>query len=154
MSDRGTATERNVIDEIRQDHRAIEQLLSRVADRNGQDRAGAFDELARYIGKHEAAEQAVVHPETNKIDSGVARGRETEESEADQMLARLRSLDVQSQEFDDRFAEFRNAVLTHAQHEEREEHPDLERDVDPERLVQMAAEFVQAEKDAEGNSTK
>jgi hemerythrin superfamily protein len=137
-----------VIDQIQQDHREIEALLEEVSDRSGGGREAAFDELARYLAKHEAAEQAVVRPEMNQVDPSEADSREAEEERADRLLERLRSMDADSAEFDELFATFRSAVLRHAEHEESEELPELEANVSPERLVEMGEQFAQAEEDA------
>jgi hemerythrin superfamily protein len=137
-----------VIDQIQQDHREIESLLEEVADRTGSGREAAFDELARYIAKHEAAEQAVVRPEMSQVDPDEADSREGEEASADALLERLRSMDPGSAEFDELFATFRSAVLRHAQQEERVEHPELQANVSQERLIEMGEEFVKAEEDA------
>jgi hemerythrin superfamily protein len=146
MSD--TADTPNVIDAIQRDHQQIESLLARVADRNGQDRAAAFDELAALLARHEAAEQAVVRPEIEKIDGTEAEARDSEEMKADAMLERLRAMDIDSSEFDATFGKFRTAVLSHAAHEEAEEHPKLEAGLDPEQLQDMGEEFIQAEEES------
>ena len=138
----------NVIDVIQSEHQEIEALLARVADRKNSSRSEAFDELAAHLAKHEAAEQAVVRPEIEKIDGAEAASRVAEETKADAMLERLRSMDVGSAEFNTLFDTFRGAVLRHAQHEEAEEHPKLEANLDAARLEDMGDEFVQAEEDA------
>ena len=147
MSDTASS-DTNVIDLIQHDHQEIEALLARVADRGNSTRSEAFDQLAAHLARHEAAEQAVVRPEIAKIDDSEGRSREAEETKADEMLARLRAMDVSSAEFNTLFDKFRSAVLTHARYEEAEEHPTLEANLDPERLDEMADEFAQAEEDA------
>jgi hemerythrin superfamily protein len=139
-----------VIDEIQKDHREIEALLDRVASGAGEDRRAAFDDLARHLAMHEAAEQAVVRPEMERVDPEEAEHREAEESTADEMIERLRAMDVDTPEFDALFTRFRGAVLDHATHEETEEHPELEANVSPQRLVEMAEQFTQAEEQASG----
>ncbi len=148
MSQDASTADTNVIDVIQNEHREIEALLAKVADANSPGRVAAFDELAEHLAKHEAAEQAVVRPEIEKIDGAEADSREAEEAKADEMLERLRALEVGSGEFDALFRTFRAAVLSHAKHEEAEEHPKLEANLDAERLEQMGDDFVQAEDDA------
>ena len=148
MSESATSKSPTVVDQVQRDHRKIEALLQRVTDEAGADRTEAFDELARYLEMHEAAEQAVVRPEISKVDAAEANSRQAEESKADDQIARLRSTPADSAEFDALFAKFRSAVLQHAQQEEREEHPELEANVSPARLVEMGKEFTQAEQEA------
>ncbi|MEO8693715.1 MAG: hemerythrin domain-containing protein [Acidimicrobiales bacterium] len=144
----------DVIDEILADHAEIKRLLSEVTDGRGSGRAAAFDELARIIAMHESAEQAVVHPEMEQLDDAVADKRLDEEAKGDEMLERLRSMSVKDPEFDALFAKFSTAVLRHAEHEEKEEHPKLRAGVDAERLTEMADEFIAAEDEADPTSGK
>jgi hypothetical protein len=150
MSERSANQNQTVIDEIQRDHREIETMLDRVAAGSGAERSAAFAALADHLAKHEAAEQAVVRPEMDEVDADEAEDRDAEESTADAMIAQLRGMDPDSAEFEDLFATFRQAVLEHAQHEETEEHPELEANVSTERLVEMADEFVEAENQASG----
>jgi hemerythrin superfamily protein len=149
---RDTGESSDVIDEILADHAEIKRLLSEVADGRGSGRAGAFDELARIIAMHEAAEQAVVHPEMEQLDDAVADKRLDEEAKGDAMLERLRAMSVTDAEFDALFAKFSTAVLRHAEHEENEEHPRLRAGVDPDRLTELADEFIAAEDEADPTS--
>ena len=150
MSDTAIGHESDVIDEILSDHEEIKRLLFAVADaQGGPRRAEAFDELARIITMHETAEQAVVHPEMQRLDDVVAEDRLDEESKGDEVLERLRTMTVDDPQFDALFAKFRNAVLQHADHEEREEHPKLRAGIDADRLTEMADEFVAAEDEAD-----
>ncbi|MEO5837540.1 MAG: hemerythrin domain-containing protein [Acidimicrobiales bacterium] len=149
-----TGENSDVIDEILADHAEIKRLLSEVADGRGSGRAAAFDELARIIAMHESAEQAVVHPEMEQLDDAVAEERLEEESKGDEMLERLRSMSVTDSKFDALFAKFSTAVLRHAEHEEKEEHPKLRAGVDADRLAEMADEFIAAEDEADPTSDK
>ena len=149
----GTDTEgsnaSDVIDEILSDHMEIKRLLTEVADARGAGRADAFDQLARIIAMHESAEQAVVHPEMQRLDGAVAEDRLEEETKGDELLERLRSMSVEDPAFNALFTKFSAAVQRHAEQEEQKEHPKLRAGVDAERLTEMADEFVAAEDDAD-----
>jgi hypothetical protein len=149
MTDMQANERPTVIDVIQGEHKQIEALLARVADPQDADRSTAFDELARHIERHEAAEQAVVHPEMRDIEVDTADQREAEEERGDALLERLRGMEVGTAEFDRLFATFRTAVLAHAEHEEQEEHPLLEGAVDADRLVEMADEFTEVERETD-----
>lgn len=148
MSINSASDTANVIEVIQHEHQEIEALLARVADPDNSTRSAAFEELALHLAKHEAAEQAVVRPEMAKIDNTEGEIREAEEAKADAMLEQLRSMDADSAEFNTLFDKFRSAVLSHAQHEESEEHPKLEANLNAGRLEDMGNKFVQAEADA------
>ena len=150
MASTGSKESSDVIDAILSDHERIKGLLSDVSDaRDGSRRNDAFDELARVIAMHEAAEQAVVHPEMEQLDEAVADERLEEETKGDELLERLRAMSVEDPTFKALFAKFSDAVLRHAEHEEKEEHPKLRAGLDPERLAEMADEFIAAEDDAD-----
>jgi hemerythrin superfamily protein len=138
----------DVIEEVLADHQQITWYLDRVESETGDRKAEAFGQLAQYLAMHESAEQAVVHPQMERLDDDVAEGRLEEESEGDQMLARLKSLDVDDPEFDALFAKFKAAVLSHAEHEEREEHPKLRAELGEDRLAELGGDFRAAEQDA------
>jgi hypothetical protein len=76
----------------------------------------------------------------------VARARNQEEDEANRMLAGLEKMDSSSAEFDREFARFEQAVLDHAEHEEREEFPAVREREDPDKLVSLGKRLKAAEK--------
>ena len=147
MSNTGTHRP-DVIEEVVADHQQIKWYLDQVDSEKGERKAQAFGQLSQYLAMHESAEQAVVHPQMERLDDDVAEGRLEEESEGDQMLARLKALGVDDPEFDDLFAQFKEAVLRHAEHEERDEHPRLRAEVDEARLEELGSAFRSAEQDA------
>jgi hemerythrin superfamily protein len=138
----------DVIDEVLSDHEQIEWYLEQVSIETGRHKSEMFDQLTQYLEMHESAEQAVVHPQVETIDDAVAEERLEEESEADRMLGQLRAMGVDDPRFDALFADFKEAVLRHAQREERQEHPKLRASVSEERLTEMAEEFLVAEQEA------
>ena len=76
---------------------------------------------------HETAEESVVRPVTKETaGDGVADARNAEENEANEVIAALSELDVDSPEFDEQFAEFKQAVSDHAEAEETEEFPTIQ----------------------------
>jgi hemerythrin superfamily protein len=97
------------------------------------------DELFRYtvarLASHEAAEEAVVHSTVrDDIPGGreIADARLAEEAEAEQLLADMTDMDPTSPDFSDALARLRDEVLTHAEHEERDEFPQLRQHLDAE----------------------
>jgi hypothetical protein len=94
---------------------------------------------------HELGEQAVVHPvtrdHTRRDGDVLARACAAEEETARWAILDLRDLGVDHPSFTAKFAAFRQAVLDHAAHEERDEFPLLRRYVPKQRLHTMANEF-------------
>jgi hemerythrin superfamily protein len=104
-------------------------------------REKAFVELRQLLAVHETAEEMVVHP---RVRREVADGDEIvdaclkEEHEAKEQLSQLENMDIDSKEFLDELAKFRDAVIDHAEHEESEEFNKLQRKLDSDDLGRMA----------------
>ena len=142
---------RGVIAAVQRDHREIEQMLAAVESTSGAARRQAFDRLAGKLKAHEAAEEQVVHPlakdEGNRAAVEDLVGEETSAAKA---LTKLDGMDVDSQEFDRAFASLKRDVLSHAQEEEREEHPALLEDTPVDELERREKMFEKAERDSSG----
>ena len=105
-------------------HQRIRELFAHVKGASGEHKQQAFDELRALLAVHETAEEMVLRPISSK-DAGaeVADARNEEEREATRTLTVLEMMDVSSAEFDQMCAEFEQAVLDHASHEEQDEFP-------------------------------
>jgi Hemerythrin HHE cation binding domain len=98
----------------------IKSLFAETLSASGKEREKAFVDLRRLLAVHETAEEEIVHPRAKpKIADGatVIDKRLEEEHEAKTVLQKL---DVDSEEFTRLLTDLRDAVLTHADHEEDE----------------------------------
>ena len=124
-------------------HARVKDLMAQVSAAAGTERTMLFEHLTATIKAYETAEEAVVRPITKEAaGSEVADARNAEEREADEVIAALTEMDVDSAEFDAKFAEFRQAVLDHAAAEETEEFPSLESSRSDEERVTLGEEFL------------
>jgi hypothetical protein len=142
--DRGHSTD-DVVDVLLDQHRQVKDLMARTAAAEGEEKQRLFGELVQLLKTHESGEQRVVHSVTrSSIEGGAetANARLGEEERADQLIAEVETMTVNSREFDTWFEQLRHAVLDHAAHEEREEFPRLREELDPMRLRTMAEELV------------
>lgn len=128
----------DVVDVLLAQHTLVRELISEVSGTRGEARKRAFDELRTLLALHEAAEESIVHPAAY---GEVGEARVAEEQHAAQAIAQLETLDPAGEEFDQAFAEFAQAVLAHADKEEREEFPAL-RQATPTRTLQEMADRV------------
>lgn len=140
--------ELDIVSFLRQQHEQIRALFSEVERSSGRARGDAFDRFRRLLAVHETAEEQLVHPRARSaLGNGdqVVEARLAEEHQAKQVLAELEKLDTHSADFADMFARFRQDVLAHAEAEERDEFPGLNRQLDAEQLVRMrrAAELAE-----------
>ena len=124
-------------------HNLIEDMFDEVLHASDPEaREKPFIELRQLLAVHETAEEMVVHPrvrrETEPGDT-VVDARLKEEHEAKELLSQIEKLDITSQQFIDEVTKLRAAVLDHAQHEETEEFPVLQREVDADDLKRMGS---------------
>jgi hemerythrin superfamily protein len=103
-------------------HATVKDMLDRIEKASGATRKELFEQLTTTLKAHETAEESVVRPVTKETaGDGVADARNAEEDEANEVIAALSELDVDSPEFDDQFSGFKQAVSDHAEAEETQE---------------------------------
>ena len=116
--------EGDVIRFLLNQHAQIRDLFDEVESSHGEQRHDAFEELRALLAMHETAEEMILRPVTQKIaPDGVADARNAEEQEANEVLKKLESADLESPDFDQQFAELKKSVDEHAESEEHEEFP-------------------------------
>jgi hemerythrin-like domain-containing protein len=101
----------------------------------------AFVNLRQLLAVHETAEEMVVHPRARgELSSGddIVDARLREEHDAKVQLQRLENLDIGSEDFLVELRLFQQAVVEHADREEAEEFPGLQRDLSAGELKTMA----------------
>ncbi|AFM16679.1 hemerythrin HHE cation binding domain-containing protein [Mycolicibacterium chubuense NBB4] len=139
----------DVVRFLKDQHNLIKDLFEEVfAASSDEAREKAFTELRQLLAVHETAEEMVVHPRARKeVDGGdeIVDARLAEEHEAKEKLSQLENMDFTSKEFLDELASFRDAVVDHAEHEEREEFDKLAKELDGGELKRMAAAVRAAE---------
>jgi hypothetical protein len=144
-----TSTDAPTITEfIRRQHGEIERLFTDVEGGLGDDRRQAFECLVRLLAVHETAEEEVAWPVVRHAGpegDTVVDARTAEESEAKRLLADLEKLGPEHEDFPTKLDDLREAVLTHARHEEDTALPLLERTQSHEQLVGMGAAARAAE---------
>jgi hemerythrin superfamily protein len=144
-------TSQDVVAFLKEQHEQIKAMFQQVADTAGEDREKAFLQLRRLLAVHETAEEEIVHPRAkSELDNGeaVVAARLAEENEAKQVLTELEKLDVDSAEFEQKFANFRQDVIAHAEAEESEEFSQLAAQLDDGQLARMRKAAELAEKTA------
>ncbi|HVW34563.1 MAG TPA: hemerythrin domain-containing protein [Acidimicrobiia bacterium] len=112
-----------------------------------QDMAGPFRRLVALLAAHEAAEELVVYPALRtKLQKGILAGEiVAEEDEARRRLARLEKLAAGFFAFPDALAEFEEAILAHAAHEEQAVFPILEAGLPAAERARLGADVRYAE---------
>jgi hemerythrin superfamily protein len=134
---------------LKDQHNLIKDMFEEVFSASDQKaREKAFIDLRKLLAVHETAEEMVVHPRVrHEAANGdeIVDARLEEEHKAKEMLSALESMDVDSKEFIDELAKFRDAVIDHAEHEENEEFTKLERNLTADDRERMAKAVQAAE---------
>ncbi len=127
-------------------HADIAEALDRVTHSTGDERSANFTAVTAFMKKHETAEQQVVRPIIEETDRGEeADARNAEEQQADQAIAALSALDMDSFEFDAQFDQLKAAVAAHAEAEEHNEFPVIESSRTVEQRTELGRQFLQAQ---------
>jgi hemerythrin superfamily protein len=134
---------------LKAQHNLIEDMFDEVLHASDpQAREKPFIALRQLLAVHETAEEMVVHPRVRREagdGDAVVDARLKEEHEAKELLSGIEKLDVTSQQFIDEVTKLRDAVLDHAHHEESEEFPVLQEQVDTDELKRMGTVVRAAE---------
>jgi hemerythrin superfamily protein len=139
----------DVTEFLTQQHEQIKSLFAETLSSSGEQREQAFFGLRRLLAVHETAEEEVVHPRAKrKLSDGadIVAARLHEEHEAKTVLAELEKLDVDSEEFVTKLTKLRDAVVDHAEHEEKDEFAKLSEELSSDELEKMgrAARLAEA----------
>jgi hypothetical protein len=134
----------DIVGVLLRQHADILESVDRVKNAGDASRAADWDALVTLLTAHEKAEQAVVRPVTQQT-AGVeeANARNAEESEAERAIAELAALGADSADFGARFAGFATSVHDHAEREEHEEFPTLDR-LSADDRVALGRDFLAA----------
>lgn len=146
--DRATAAqlpEGDVVRILLEQHARIRELFSEVSSATSETREGVFAELRALLAVHETAEEMVLRPVTNEYADEVAAARNAEEAEANEVLAELEKLDLESPEFLTRITTFEQSVIRHAEAEEHEEFPVVLAHCDEAMRQRMGKQVLAAE---------
>jgi hemerythrin superfamily protein len=139
----------DVVEFLKGQHNLIKDMFDDVLSASSDDaRKGAFVNLRQLLAVHETAEELVVHPRARGgLSSGddIVDARLREEHDAKVQLQRLEGLDIGSEIFLAEFRLFQLAVVDHADREEAEEFPGLQRDLGADDLRKMAMAVQAAE---------
>jgi hemerythrin superfamily protein len=149
MAETAIKSRSDVVDFLVGQHERIKSMFAETLSASGKDREKAFVELRRMLAVHETAEEEIVHPRAKRKIAGgaaVVDQRLEEEHEAKTVLQKLEKLDVDSAEFTRQLTELRDAVIDHAEHEEKDEFAKLGEELSDDELARMgrAAKLAEA----------
>jgi Hemerythrin HHE cation binding domain len=143
----------NVVSVLYEQHAQLRDYFEAAGSLEGEARRTAFDALRELLAQHEAAEEVVLRPATEKLlPAGFTRARVAEEREADRELAELERMDVQGPEFRPRLRRLEEAMWMHASREETDEFPAVLTGLGEEEQQEMGRWMLRALRDAPAHS--
>ncbi|WP_375484686.1 hemerythrin domain-containing protein [uncultured Mycobacterium sp.] len=149
MADMIVESPEEVIAFLKAQHDLIEDMFDEVLHASDpKAREKPFITLRQLLAVHETAEEMVVHPRVRReLNNGdaIVDARLKEEHEAKELLSSIEGLDITSPQFVDELTKLRKAVLDHAEQEETEEFPKLQRKLDTDDLKRMGTAVRAAE---------
>lgn len=119
----------DIVDALKQDHRAAEQLLDAFDTPAVARREDWFCNLRESLVRHEVAEEIAVYPAIRHLGDptvDVINARIEEQAGAERLLSAMEKMDLDSEEFADTFVALKSAVLQHARNEETTVFPAIE----------------------------
>lgn len=131
---------------LEQDHQVVQDAFREIDQAGAERLPELFWSLTELMVRHEVAEEIVVYPALKKLPAGkaIANARIAEQSAAEEDLARMEKLDPRSEEFAEALGALEQAVLEHAQREEKEAFPLLVNRLTSEDLVKMGERYIKA----------
>lgn len=141
-------TSPDVVEELVRQHEQVKTLFSQLEGATGDKLEDTFCELRRLLSVHETAEEEIIYPALRTLgDEGtnVAKARIVEEGEAKDKLAQLEKMEAGGAPFIKALAEFNIKVVEHAEREEHEVFPLLQRRFDADQLRKMGSTLRLAE---------
>jgi hemerythrin superfamily protein len=139
----------DVVQFLKDQHEEIKKLFTEtLKSSDKKTREASFTELRKLLAVHETAEELVVHPTARSEIAGgdkIVDARLQEENEAKKALAKIESMDIESDDFVAALTELQSAVVEHAEHEESEEFAKLGRALDKDELRKLASAVEAAE---------
>lgn len=134
----------HILDKLRQDHEKVEQLFARLAktaDGSASTREELCRQLVAELEAHTEFEEQVFYPAIEKAGEEAAEEVEEavdEHQEVKDLLAQLKSMDVDDDDFLELLGEIQEAVETHVEHEEDDIFPLAEEKLEDAEASKMA----------------
>ncbi|MBV8863493.1 MAG: hemerythrin domain-containing protein [Mycobacterium sp.] len=134
---------------LKAQHNLIEDMFDQVLlASDPKAREKPFVQLRQLLAVHETAEEMIVHPRVRRefaTGDKVVEARLSEEHDAKVQLSFIEDIEITSEKFIEELTKLRDAVLAHAELEETEEFPKLQRKLDADDLKRMGAAVRAAE---------
>jgi hemerythrin superfamily protein len=143
------ANTNDLIAKLLADHQEAKQMFSKIENAPRDQVGELFWELTHALVRHEVAEEEIVYPQVRKhLPQGeqLADLRIEEQSEAEELLAKMEKAGTDDPTFSTHLLSLRNAVLAHAEAEESSVFMPLSTVLEEKELVRLGGLYDKAKK--------
>ncbi|MCW2560149.1 MAG: hemerythrin [Mycobacterium sp.] len=142
------AKQRNIVDEILEDHREVDEYFNQIEDNSDPHLRGALVErVITELVRHSVGEEQYVYPAARKM---LPNGEELteheieEHAEAEEVMRKLEGTDADDPAFDGLVQQLIKEVRHHIEDEEKDLLPQLAEACDSAELDELGAKFAHA----------
>lgn len=139
----------SVVDLLMQDHQDVKSSFAAFDSADRGKWWDMFQDLVSELVRHEVAEEEIVFPEARKLlanGDAIVDARIAEQSEAEELLSKMEKGGRDEPSFPGHLTQLRNAVLVHAEAEERTIFDPLAHTVDNARLQKLGDRYTKAKR--------
>lgn len=137
----------SVVDLLLQDHQEVKASFAAFETADRTKWWDMFQDLVHTLVRHEVAEEEIVFPEARKVlpnGDSIVDQRISEQSEAEELLSKMEKGGDNDPDFAANLTKLREAVLAHAESEEKTVFGPMAHAVDRERLDKLGDRFAKA----------
>lgn len=134
-----------------QDHQEVKRSFAAFETADRKKWWGMFEDLVNDLVRHEVAEEEIVFPEARKAlpnGDALVDARIAEQSEAEELLSKMEKSGADDPNFPANLTKLREAVLAHAEAEERTVFQALGESLGADRLEKLGDRYAMAKKAA------
>lgn len=128
-------------DLLKQQHREVETLFSRIESSEGAEKAELVRELAANLAAHMRIEEELVYPKLQQIDEDLGMEALEEHTLVAFEMRRLADAGLEAESADAKLKTMKELVEHHVEEEEAEMFPKLERALGSEGSVELLGEL-------------
>lgn len=141
----------SVITLLLQDHQEVKKSFAGFETADRKKWWNMFEDLVNDLVRHEVAEEEIVFPEARKVlpnGDAIVDARIAEQSEAEELLSKMEKAGGDDPNFAAHLTKLREAVLAHAEAEEKTIFQPMGQALDSGRLEKLGDRYAMAKKTA------
>jgi hemerythrin superfamily protein len=144
------AQEKDLIDDILEDHREVEEIFREIDKSDDLDtRRALVEHVITELVRHSVAEEEYLYPTARKVlpDGDKLADHELKEhAEAEETMKKIEKIDTKEPEFDELVGKLMEEIHHHVEDEEKDLLPKLRDACDAAELIKLGEKFQNAKK--------